>query len=68
MGRPPVMEVIPLQSSAEVTMVAPPPTGAGKEDEIVAPRVPGQRSARFAHVVRVGGGQRGYIGVRERGH
>jgi hypothetical protein len=35
------MEAIPLQSGAEVTVAAPPPLGAGKEDGIVAPESPG---------------------------
>jgi hypothetical protein len=34
------MEAIPLQSGVEVTMAAPPPSGAGKENEITAPKSP----------------------------
>jgi hypothetical protein len=33
-GQPPVMKAIPLQSGAEVIVTEPPPSSAGKEDEI----------------------------------
>jgi hypothetical protein len=39
MGRPPVMEAIPLQSCADVTMAVPPPSSAGKENEIAVCRI-----------------------------
>jgi hypothetical protein len=42
-GKPSAMEAIPLQSGAEVTVAAPPPSSAGKENEIAAPESPSGR-------------------------
>jgi hypothetical protein len=44
-GRPPMMEAIPLQPDAGVTVaVPPPPSSVGKENEIIAPESPSTRA------------------------
>jgi hypothetical protein len=48
--------MIPAQSSV-VTVVMLPPLSAGREEEIVAPRVPRRRGAWFTHTVCAGGGR-----------